>query len=366
MTQRRRALSPQKLFLQSFLRHRLAVMGAVVVAAVYCVALLAEILAPTAAGTHNVSYPLAPPSPLGVTFRDEAGQRHFQLHVKGFRQQFDPATLRRTFTVVTDEVIPLGFFVRGDPYRLWGIVPWDRHLIGPLEAGAPFFLLGSDRLGRDLFSRMIYGTRISLTVGLLGVAFSFLFGIILGGLSGTFGGLVDDVIQRLIEILDAIPTIPLWLALAAAIPVGVPPLQVYFMVTVILSLVGWTQLARVVRGRFLSLRDEEFVAAARLDGVPPLAIIRSHLVPNFASHIIAALTLAVPGMILAETSLSFLGVGLRAPVVSWGVLLQDAQNIRTIAQAPWLLAPGAAVFLTVLALNFLGDGLRDAADPQTT
>lgn len=225
------------------------------------------------------------------------------------------------------------------------------------------YLLGADRLGRDVLSRTIHGTRVSISIGLVGVGLSLFLGVLLGGISGFYGGAVDNIIQRLIEFLQAIPAIPLWMGLAAAIPQTWPPLRVYFVITVILAILGWTSLARVVRGRFLSLKSEDFVTAARLDGVSDLRIILRHMVPSFMSHIIAVVTLAIPSMILAETALSFLGVGLRPPVVSWGVLLQEAQNIRSIAMAPWLFWPGVAVVVTVLSLSFLGDGIRDAADP---
>ena len=224
-------------------------------------------------------------------------------------------------------------------------------------------MIGADRVGRDVYSRIIYGTRISMSIGLVGVFLSFILGLTLGGISGYYGGWIDNLIQRIIEFLRSMPTIPLWMGLAAAIPVTWPPERVYFAITIILSLIGWTGLARVVRGRFLSLREEDFVMAARLDAVSEFRIIMRHMVPSFSSHIIAAITLAIPGMILAETALSFLGLGLQPPVVSWGVLLQEAQNVRAVATAPWLLSPALAVMITVLALNFLGDGLRDAADP---
>lgn len=345
-----------------FRRHRLALAGAVVSALVYLVALFCEIVAPFAPSTYLSDYPLAPPQRIRLFVRSEDGRRLYP-HIRAIERRRDPETLRVSYVEQPDEVHRIRFFARGESYRLWGVIPLSFHLVTPEEPGVPMFLLGSDRLGRDVLSRMIYGTRVSMSVGLLGVALSFVLGILLGGLSGYIGGRTDIVIQRAIEILESIPTIPLWMGLAAAVPLEIPPVRVYFFVTVILSVLGWTSLARVVRGRFLSLKSEEFITAARLDGASTLRIVRWHLLPSFASHIIAALSLAIPGMILGETSLSFLGIGLRPPVVSWGVLLQEAQNIRTVAQAPWLLWPAAAIVTAVLALNFLGDGLRDAADP---
>lgn len=272
--------------------------------------------------------------------------------------------MRRHFVEDPEKVIPLGFFVQGHEYRLLWLFPTDRHLFGPKDPKQKVYFLGADRLGRDILSRIIMGTRISMSIGLVGVAVSLIVGVSLGGISGYYGGWIDNAIQRLIEFLRSIPTIPLWMGLAAAIPLDWPPLRTYFVVTLIVSMIGWTTLAREVRGKFLSLRHEDFVTAARLDGLSDWEIIRKHLVPSFSSHIIASLTLAVPLMILAETSLSFLGIGLQPPIVSWGTLLKEAQNIRTIIEAPWLLiAPGSAIVVAVLALNFLGDGLRDAADP---
>jgi peptide/nickel transport system permease protein len=279
--------------------------------------------------------------------------------------QLDQNSLRRTFAPDPNTIIPVGLFVKGAPYLLWGVIPWDRHLIGPVKKSDPFYLFGADRLGRDMLSRVIYGARVSMSIGLVGVALSLLIGVVLGGISGYYGGRVDDLIQRLIEFLRSMPTIPLWMGLAAAIPLTWPPLRVYFMITVLISLIGWTSLAREVRGRVMALRDDDFVIAAKLDNVSQFRIITRHLVPAFASHIIAVTTLAVPEMILAETSLSFLGIGLQPPIVSWGVLLKEAQNVNTVATAPWLLLPGIAVVIAVLSLNFLGDGLRDAADPYS-
>jgi peptide/nickel transport system permease protein len=259
---------------------------------------------------------------------------------------------------------PVYFFVNnGIETRFWGRWPTDLHLFGVKDPDAKLFLLGTDRLGRDILSRVLYGTRPSMTIGLVGVLLSLLLGILLGGISGYFGGWIDILIQRLIEMISALPTIPLWMGLAAAVPLDWGPIQTYFMITIILSLIGWTGLARVVRGRFLSLRQEDFIKAARMAGSNEFRIIFRHMLPSMLSHIIASVTLAIPGMILAETSLSFLGLGLKPPVVSWGVLLQEAQNLRTVALAPWNLAPAIPVIVSVLTLNFLGDGLRDAADP---
>jgi peptide/nickel transport system permease protein len=341
-----------------FRKHKLAMAGGVVVLLIYLVAVFAEFLAPMGPLDYSARYTYAPPQQL--RFWDETG---FNLHVNGYKVVVNTESLAREFTVDPERKIPVGFFVKGRPYTLWGLIPGDVRLFGPINPGDPMYLWGADRLGRDMLSRVIHGSRISMTVGLIGVSLSLIFGIILGGLSGYYGGRIDNVIQRVIEFLLAIPTIPLWMGLAAAIPASMPPVQVYFMITIILSLVGWTGLARVIRGRFLALKTEDFVTAARLDGTSEMGIILRHMVPSSASHIIASVTLAIPVMILSETALSFLGIGLRPPVISWGVLLQEAQNIRSVAQAPWLLAPGGAVIVTVLALNFLGDGLRDAADP---
>jgi peptide/nickel transport system permease protein len=353
-------VAPQwKLVWWKFKRHKLALASGIIVVAIYLVALFVEFLAPFPADRTNSKYLYAPPQKLHL----EVDKGRLGLYVNGYTTRIDTAAMRRIFAVDPSQKIPVGFLVKGYRYRLFGIIPAERHLLAPLDPSQPMFLLGADRLGRDLLTRLIVGTRVSMSIGLIGVCLSLVLGILLGGLSGYFGGPLDTVIQRIIEFLRSIPSIPLWMGLAAALPMNMPPLRVYFMITLILSLIGWTGLARVVRGRFLALREEDFIMAARLDGQNEMGIILLQMLPAITSHVIAAITLAIPGMILSETALSFLGLGLREPVVSWGVLLYDAQDIRAIATAPWLLIPALAVVLAVLSLNFLGDGLRDAADP---
>jgi len=346
-----------------FRRHKVALVSGVLILAVYIVALFPEFIAPYPPGRVNERFLYAPPQALHLLDRGEDGGLRFAPYVYGLESVVDPESLRRIFAVDRETKIRVGFFVQGEPYKLLGLFPASRRLIGPMDSTQPMYLLGADRLGRDMFSQIVFGTRVSMSIGLLGVALSLTFGIILGGLSGYYGGTVDLAIQRVIEFLRSIPTIPLWMGLAAALPMDWPPLRVYFGITVILSFVGWTGLARVVRGRFLALREEDFVMAAELDGASELRIILRYMLPSFISHIITSVTLAIPRMILAETSLSFLGLGLRPPVISWGVLLKEAQTVRAVLQAPWLLWPAVPVVASVLALNFLGDGLRDAADP---
>ena len=352
------------LIYRRFRKHKLAYWSGFIVLAIYAVALFAEFVAPYSSDRYNPRYIYSPPQVLKLFGRDQKGDLAL-LYVNGYKVELDPVALQRRFVIDESRVYPVGFFVKGEPYHLFGLIPAERHLIGPVDPDAPMYLWGTDRLGRDLLSRTIHGTRISMSIGLVGVTISLILGILLGGISGYYGGWADQAVQRTIDFLKSIPTIPLWMGLAAAIPDRMDPLLVYFWITVILSLIGWTDLARVVRGRFLSLKTEDFVMAARLDGCSRQRVIWHHMVPSFTSHIVASVTLAIPAMILAETSLSFLGIGLKPPVVSWGVLLKDAQSLLALTQAPWLFLPGIPVVVAVLALNFLGDGIRDAADPYS-
>jgi peptide/nickel transport system permease protein len=342
-----------------FRKHRLAVISVAVLAALFAVAIFAEFVAPYNPTVVSANRTYAPPQPVYII---EDGRLTWPF-AYGLTSSVEADTLRRVYAIDHTQRIELGLFVRGEPYRLLGLIPADVRLFGAKDPTQKVSLLGSDRLGRDLLSRMVHATRISLSIGLAAVAISLLLGVTLGGLSGYFGGRVDMLIQRLIEFIDAIPSLPLWMGLSAAIPLTWPPLWVYFAITLVLSLLGWTGMARVVRGRFLSLREEDFVMAARVSGAGERRIIFRHMLPSFVSHIIASLTLTIPGRILGETSLSFLGLGLKEPIISYGVLLQDAQNIRTVATAPWLITPALVVIVIVIAYNFLGDGLRDAADP---
>jgi peptide/nickel transport system permease protein len=351
--------SQWQLMWRRFRKHRVAVWAGTVILALYLTTLFAEFLSPYPLERRDAEHPVAPPQRLHFFADDGFHLRPFVYGLKGTRH---PVTLRKTYVEDRTRRYPVRFFAKGEPYRLWGLIPMRRHLLG-VEDGGTLFLLGTDSLGRDLLSRIIYGARISLTIGLLGVSLSFLLGLAIGALSGYVGGWVDNLIQRLIEILRSFPSIPLWMALSAALPAWWSPLHVYFGITVLLSLVGWTGLAREVRGKILALREEDFAMAARLAGAGQGRIMWRHLLPSFMSHIIVSLTLAVPGMILGETALSFLGLGLRPPITSWGVLLKEAQNVQAVALHPWLLTPVFAVMVTVLAFNFLGDGLRDAADP---
>lgn len=342
-----------------FRKHRLAMLAAVIVALFYVQVLSADFLAYADPEASDANRGLIAPQP--IHWIDEG---RFAPYVNPLVGKRDPATFKRVYVIDEEQKIPITFFTPGIPYQL-GPLSGDRHLFGVegYDAEQTLFILGTDTQGRDMWSRLMYGTRTSLTIGLISVVLSLVLGVVLGGVSGFYGGLADTIIQRVIEILRSIPTIPLWMGLTAAMPREWSVLQVYFVITIIISLIGWTELARVVRGRFLSLREEDFVMAAELSGCSRARIIFVHMVPLFLSHIIAATTLALPAMIISETSLSFLGLGLRPPAISWGVLLQQAQNVQTLAISPWLLLPALPVILIILAFNFLGDGLRDAADP---
>ena len=352
--------SQWQLVWRKFRRHRLAMFSLVVIAVLYSFALFAEFYSINDHQQRHVKYAKAPPHSLH--FVDEEGIFHIVPFIYELKQELDMETLQRNYTEITSKRYHLKFFVEGMPYRLLGLIDTNIHLVG-VDEPAVYFPFGTDELGRDLFSRTMYAARISLSIGFLGVVISFCLGCLIGGISGYFGGTVDLVIQRVIEFIISIPQIPLWMALAAALPPQWSSIQVYFGITIVLATVGWTTLARAVRGKLLELREADFVMAARISNMGDFDIIVKHLLPSFASFLIVVLSLSVPGMILAETALSFLEIGIRPPAVSWGVLLQDAQNIRSLSQSPWLLIPGLFVIVTVLAFNFLGDGLRDAADP---
>ncbi|MBN1218026.1 MAG: ABC transporter permease [Anaerolineae bacterium] len=347
-----------------FRKHKMAVISAVILGLFYLVAIFCEFVAPYDPEQYLVEYKLAPPSRIHIIDAEGRFHRPFVYKIK---QERDPETLRNIYTEDVETRYPIQFFVRGPEYKLWGLSTMNIHLFGlsvPVEEQG-VFLMGADRLGRDVFSRTCYGARLSLSIGLVGVLLSLTIGVVLGGISGYYGGALDNIIQRVIEFIRTIPSIPLWMALSAALPADWPIVRVYFAITVILSLVGWTFMARVVRGRFLAMREEDFVLAARLVGSGEMRIILRHMLPSFLSYIIASLTLAIPNMILAETGLSYIGLGLRAPAISWGVLLREAQNVRSLVLAPWVLIPAVAVIIAVLAFNFVGDGLRDAADPYS-
>jgi len=345
-----------------FMRHKLAVVSLVFLAVMYLGVILSEFIAPYDPRKPQQVYLFTPPQL--IHFVDPEGRFHLRPFVYGVKTTLDRETMGRKVVSDPSKRYPIRFFVHGEPYKLWGRFPGDLHLFGVDKPGR-LVLLGTDKMGRDMLSLIIYGSRVSLSIGLLGVAVSLLIGITLGGLSGYIGGRTDTVIQRIVEFLRSIPTLPLWMGLSAALPASWTTLQTYFAIVVILSLVGWTGLARVVRGKFMAIKAEDFIMAAELDGARHLRIIFKYLLPSFMSYVIANITLAIPGMILGETSLSFIGLGLQVPAISWGVLLRESQAIRVLATSPWLLIPGGFVVVTILAFNFVGDGLRDAADPYT-
>ena len=362
------SLSQWQLIRLRFRRHRLAVWFLYVMAILYSLAVFAEFVSPYSKSRRNVYYSYAPPQI--PKFSLTSG---FYIYEQA--QHTDAITLARYYETDRDVPIPLGFFVSGESYRMWGLFPARLHLFGvdeeafqrlyPDKSVPDFHFFGADQFGRDLLSRIIFGSRISLSIGLVSIFFTFILGLSIGGASGYLGGKADVLIQRLIEVLNSFPHLPLWLALGATLPAEWSSLRVYFCITVIISLLNWTGLARIARGKILSLREEDYAVAARLLGASDARVLFRHLIPGFASHIIVALTLSVPVMILAETSLSFLGLGLRPPVVSWGVMLQDCLNLQVVANYPWLLIPIYFVVLAVLAFNFVGDGLRDASDPYS-
>lgn len=350
--------SQLRLMWWKFRKHRLALISGIFLAVLYFGILICEFLAPYNLHTRNMDYIYSPPQQVHLFHNGE----FIGPFVYGRQMMLDMDTLKRNYIDKQDDVQRLRFFCKGDSYQFWGLIEGDRHFVCPAENGQ-LFLAGTDRLGRDVLSRMIYGARISLTIGLVGISFSFLLGIVIGGLAGYHGGIFDLVVQRIIEVLQSIPSIPLWLALAAIMPITWSPILIYFGITVILGLLDWTGLARAVRSKLLALREEDYVLAAQLMGAGSSRIIRRHLIPGFMSHLIATATLSIPGMILGETALSFLGLGLRAPITSWGILLTEARSVSVIAFYPWLLLPMLPVILVIMAFNFLGDGLRDAADP---
>ena len=339
-------------------RHHIAVVAGLILLFVYGSILISEVIAPYNLHTRDGFHIYAPPQQLRFFHEGEL----IGPFVYGFSYSLDLTNLQRQYEPDTSKIQPVRFFCLGDGYEFWGAIEGRFHLFCPAEGGT-LFLLGTDRLGRDMLSRIIYGTRISLTVGLVGIAVSFILGIVFGGLSGYYGGWIDTLVQRLIEIIRSFPELPLWMALSAALPVTWSPIIIFFGITIILGLFDWTGLARAVRSKLLALREEDFCTAAVLLGAKPSRVIGRHLLPSFMSHLIASATLSVPSMILGETALSFLGLGLRPPVTSWGVLLNEAQNINVVALYPWLMLPVVPVIIVVLALNFFGDGLRDAADP---
>ncbi len=354
-------LSLGSLVKRRFKRNKLAVVSAVVVVLLYLCAIFAEFVSPYGLNVEHPSHAYMPPHPIHLV--DAEGKFHWRPFVYEMVKGYDDVTWELVYKEDTSKIYPLHFFVRGEPYKMWGIFGTDIHLFG-VEGGS-FFPLGTDHFGRDQLTNIIYGSRVSLTVGLIGVIMSIAIGSIMGAVSGYYGGVVDTVIQRIIELLRSFPRLPLWMALSAAIPLTWSPIKVYFGIVTLLALINWTGLAREVRAKVLSYREEAYVLASRGLGASDAWTILTHIIPNTASHILVVGTLALPGMILGESTLSFLGLGIQPPMTSWGVLLQQAQNIQTLQTYPWLLIPGVFIMVTVLVFNFLGDGIRDAIDPYT-
>jgi len=350
--------SQWKLMWWKFKRHRIAVISGIILLVFYATILMSEVLAPYNQHSRNTDYLFVPPQSVRL-FHEGSFVGPF---VYGLKTHLNMDVLKWEYSNDRTRVLPLRFFCLGDAYEFWGVIPGRFHLVCPPDGGQ-LFILGTDRLGRDMLSRILYGARISLTIGLIGITVSFTLGIVIGGLAGYYGGWIDNITQRVIEVFRSFPHLPLWMALSAALPVTWSPLVIYFGITMILGLLDWTGLARAVRSKLLALREEDFCTAAQLMGASPRRIIGRHLMPSFMSHLIASATLSIPSMILGETALSFLGLGLRPPITSWGVLLNEAQNINVVALYPWLMLPVVPVIIVVLAFNFLGDGLRDAADP---
>jgi len=353
------AASQWQLMWRKFKKHKLAIGGTIVLSVFYVIAIFAEFVAPYDM-VKRTDYRYYPPT--RVHFFDKEGQFHLRPFVYEIERKLDLETFSATFVEDKTENYPIYFFVPGEKYKLWSLFEADLHLFGT-KGTTKIFLFGTERLGRGLFSRVVYGSRVSLSIGLIGVFLSLVLGIIVGGVSGYYGGAADTIAQRVIELLKCIPTIPLWMSLSAFIPRDWSMIKTYFAITIVLSFVGWTTLARVVRGKLMSLREEDFAMAAKVSGLNDWQIIIKHLIPSSLSYLLVSLTLAIPYMILGETALSFLGLGIQPPAVSWGTLLQDAQRVTVLANYPWILGPGIFVVVVVLAFNFLGDGLRDAADP---